>query len=515
MMSVVLVMAAGRYRSDVAYSDQKQDPTLWATTGPGVLQIAPPETLRRSYGSWTLGVIGRIMPRGEGASMSRLGAIFIVVCMVVIAASTGAALYLLAGLHAAESMTVAVAVLTGLAIYGAVTSRSRDRFDVGSQIADLSRGTADLAHQVAEMGRRTAALETQGDRIASIAIEKTRAANEAVTAEIAELGTLVKQLAEAVALHELKFAGKDFDVLAPGDDGQVAPVAPPARPVAPITRPPVIDPQLIETVTEAVGAGRIDLYLQPIVTLPQRKVRYYEAFTRLRTADGAQLTPTQFLPAAEAAGLMSRVDKLLLFRSAQVVRRLQLKNREVGLFCNISASTLNDTRLFPEILQFMDANRALAPALILEMRQSTLHAAGPLEAENLAALRDLGFCFCVDAVTDLRLEPRDLGQRGIRHVKVAASLLLSEAATAGSDIHAADLSDLLARFGVGLIAERVENESQVVDLLEYDVRFGQGYLFSQPRPVRADALLGTAYADEPKAPEASRKVTSAGSSAPL
>jgi cyclic-di-GMP phosphodiesterase TipF (flagellum assembly factor) len=429
--------------------------------------------------------------------------------MVLIAVSVGAALYLLVGLHAAESMMVAVAVLTGLAIYNAVTSRLRDRFDVGTQIADLSRGTFDLAHQVAELGRRTTALESQGDRIADFATEKTRTATEAVTAEIAELGSLVKQLAETVALHEVKFAGKEFDVLGPVDDGQTGPAAQPAVAAA------QVDAQTIEAVTEAIGAGRVDLYLQPIVTLPQRKVRYYEAFTRLRTSDGVLLTPAQFIPAAEAAGLMPRIDKLLLFRSAQVVRRLQLKNREIGLFCNISGSTLNDTRLFPEILQFMDANRALASALILEMRQSTLHAAGPLEAESLAALRELGYFFCMDAVTDLRMEPRDLSQRGIRHVKVATSVLLSEAASVGSDIHAADLSDLLARFGVGLIAERIESENQVVDLLEYDVRFGQGFLFSQPRPVRADALLGTAHSDGPKEPDVSRKVAAAGSGAAL
>ena len=40
--------------------------------------------------------------------------------------------------------------------------------------------------------------------------------------------------------------------------------------------------RLIDAVKEAVEANRIDLYLQPIVTLPQRKVRYYEAVTRLR-----------------------------------------------------------------------------------------------------------------------------------------------------------------------------------------------------------------------------------------
>ncbi len=39
-------------------------------------------------------------------------------------------------------------------------------------------------------------------------------------------------------------------------------------------------------IAKAIDDNRIDLYLQPIVTLPQRKVRYYEAMARLRTADG-------------------------------------------------------------------------------------------------------------------------------------------------------------------------------------------------------------------------------------
>ena len=446
--------------------------------------------------------------------MLRLGAIFVVLCMVLIAVCTGATLYLLVGLNAFESMIVAVAVLTGLAIYNAVTARLRDRSDVGSQIADLSRGTGDLARQVAEIGRRTAALEGQGDKVVDSAAEKTRIATEAVTAELAELGTLVKQLAETVALHELKFAGgKDFGTtsrdqpqrLAEAADGAEAPAA------------NGLD-EMIATIRDAIDSGRVDLYLQPIVTLPQRKVRYYEAFTRIRNAEGIVLQPSEFLEAAEAGGLMPRIDQLLLTRSVQVVRRLQLKNREIGLFCNVAASTLNHPELFPEILQFMDANRALASSLMVEVRQATLRAMGPLETESLAALRELGFRFCMDAVTDLRMEPRELGERGIRYVKVAASFLLGEAASAGSDIHAADLSDLLGRYGISLIAERIEGEAQVVDLLEYDVRFGQGFLFSQPRPVRAEALRGASETDEADSQDETdvpRKIAAGGSGAAL
>src|SRR5262249_12068863 len=68
--------------------------------------------------------------------------------------------------------------------------------------------------------------------------------------------------------------------------------------------------------------------------------------------------------------------------------------------------------------------------------------------------------------------------------------LMARAATAAADIHPADFSDLLGRFGVDLIAEKIESEGIVVDLLDFDVRFGQGFLFSPPRPVRTEVLQG-------------------------
>jgi len=111
---------------------------------------------------------------------------------------------------------------------------------------------------------------------------------------------------------------------------------------------------------------------------------------------------------------------------------------------------------------------------------------GAIELDGLATLRELGFRFCMDQVSDLRIEPRDLADRGVRFVKVPAPVLLSR--TESSDIHAADLSDLLNRHGVSLIADHIESENQVVELLDFDLRFGQGFLFSPPRPVRAEAL---------------------------
>jgi cyclic-di-GMP phosphodiesterase, flagellum assembly factor TipF len=67
-------------------------------------------------------------------------------------------------------------------------------------------------------------------------------------------------------------------------------------------------------------------------------------------------------------------------------------------------------------------------------------------------------------------------------------LILKRAPAPLAGIAPAELSDLLGRFGIDLVADRIELEASVVDLIDADVRYGQGFLFSPPRPVRAEAL---------------------------
>jgi cyclic-di-GMP phosphodiesterase, flagellum assembly factor TipF len=275
-------------------------------------------------------------------------------------------------------------------------------------------------------------------------------------------------------------------------DVPVAPAGPAAPPEPKVAAFSGLDREAISAaIDSAIEAHRIELYLQPVVTLPQRKVRYYEALSRLKVGSGDLVAAADFLPYAESGSLLPKLDSLLVLRCVQVVRRLSLKNRDVGVFCNLAGATLTDSG-FPQLLEFAEANRAIAPSLVFEFAQSAFRAMGPIEHESLAALADRGFRFSMDNLADLRVEPRELNERGFRFIKAPASLLLNRVGGASADIHPADFSDLLGRFGIDLIADRIENESTVVDLLDYDVRFGQGFLFSPPRPVRAEALQGLA-----------------------
>lgn len=455
--------------------------------------------------------------------MIRISTIFIAICMVLVAASLGLVLCSVAGINGTESAIVALAALTFLILYNAVSMRLRDRSDIGTQIADLSRGTADLARQVAEFGRRMAAVE---GRIASASSTNAERI-QSVVGEINELGGLVKQLAATLATHEDLLAAaaanaapveaveqdSPFEQAEPGEK-QPAAVVSEAAPSAGTDRSGQRNQILVlTTLRSAIDENRVDIFLQPIVTLPQRKVRFYEAVTRLHDEQGRILPADEFIDVAESSGLIGRIDHMVMLRCVQVLRRLTVRNKDVGVFCNVAASTLGNSTTFAQILDFLEANRALSAALVLEFKQSTFRNLGPIEAENLAALAQRGYRFSIDHVTDLRLEPRELADRGVRYIKVPASLLLDPKLASTSDIHPSDLSDLLGRFGIDLIAERIEGERAVVDLLDYDVRFGQGFLFAPPRPLRPEGASATAgsspnNAQESKASNGSGKSTS-------
>ncbi|MCO5130456.1 MAG: EAL domain-containing protein [Xanthobacteraceae bacterium] len=435
--------------------------------------------------------------------MIRASTIFVGICMALIAASLGLVLHAVAGIDGPQSALVALVALIFMTLYGAVSMRLAARPKIASQIADLSQGTADLARQVGEFGRRLSAIEGRMTAATSASQDRLNAMHD----EISELGGLVSQLAEAVAAHDDQIA-----------DGLIAAAMPEAAPpfqappppalARPTARPAIVadaravvadddyldidapqprnDAALIDAVRAAIDANRVDIYLQPIVTLPQRKVRFYEAVTRLRDDGDNVIAAEDFIAPAEAAGLIGRIDHGVILRSVQVLRRLTTRNKDVGVFCNIAPATLADPSSFAQCLDFLDANRANAASFILEFRQSAFERLGAVEREHLAALAQRGYRFSIDHVESLRIEPRELADRGVRFIKVSAALLLDQKHAAAADIHAADLSDLLGRFGIDLIAERIEGERAVVDLLDYNVRFGQGFLFAAPKPLRPE-----------------------------
>jgi cyclic-di-GMP phosphodiesterase TipF (flagellum assembly factor) len=283
----------------------------------------------------------------------------------------------------------------------------------------------------------------------------------------------VRQIA-ALLNHYIQNSDKRSGV--PGQDGTAA-------------SPQRSDQSLLTAVKSALEENRVELHLQPIVALPQRKIVYYEGFTRLRDPSGAVILPSEFLRVAEPSGLVGEIDNMLLLRCVQIARKLIKHDRRMGLFCNISTTSLGDETFFPQFIAFLRDNRDLAGSIIFEMTRNSFEKIPMVAERNMGRLFDLGFRFSIDRCDTIDLDLRKLERMGVRYVKISGEKLVQQLVEAKSlpvtgltrQFEPADVSAVFSRYGVELIADRVESERTIVEILELDITHAQGNLFGRPR----------------------------------
>ena len=410
--------------------------------------------------------------------MSTAKTYFSAFALIVACAVIGFALWHLAGLSRVEAALVLACLLLGAAQIVTLMTRDVRQDRATAQVQDLALASTQTIRELESLKQKVADVERG-------AIEVSQAKNQELATQFQVLETLVKQMAERIATAQVSggdamasVAAVNGDAAAHGGNGNGGNGSSGSN----------TDAHLLDMVRRSLEENRVDLYLQPIVMLPQRKTCYYEALTRLRDSAGDVIMPASYLRVAEPAGIMPMIDNLLLFRCVKVMRRLVERNRDIGVFCNISANSLLDPEFFPHFLEFMQQNRELAGSLIFEFSQATVNGAGPLEQESMSLLKEIGFRFSLDHVTDLNIDFNLLSDQGFRFLKVDAHTLIDGMAGAGAQIHSADLRALLARYGIELVAEKVETERDVVNLLDFEVGLGQGYLFSEPRLVREEII---------------------------
>lgn len=261
-------------------------------------------------------------------------------------------------------------------------------------------------------------------------------------------------------------------------------------PGASLPMPPVAydlaEDEILDALREGLRESGVELALQPIVTLPQRKRRFFECFSRVRISDGRVLTPEQYLDIAEQHGLVTAIDNMQLFRCIQILRRIRKGNAGIGFFLNISAHTLADRDFFREFINMMAQNAELAPAIVFEFSQRAMEMADDALLRDLERLAQLGYRFSLDQVTHFDLNPAQLSSHHFRFMKVEAERLIAAARAGALGEDPEEFKRMLDSFAIDLVADHIESETTLLELLDMHLDFGQGYLFGEPRIARAE-----------------------------
>ncbi|SCY87441.1 EAL domain-containing protein [Microvirga guangxiensis] len=374
--------------------------------------------------------------------------------------------------------------------------------------ADEASSNAQLAmDELVAVNERLVALEQllQANPTTTPALRTTMAE---VTGTVGLLGGVVRELAKNVATQnrdvaELKGRLKSDDAL----PEKVAPVMLPQTAVSASRPAPQPAPRKAEEeirrmrlIMQAFESDSIELHLQPIVSLPQRKIRFYEALARLRLADGTLLGPSEFLGALERLGRAPEFDRRVLNRAMAVAYHLITKGSEAIVGVNLTPHSVREPGFLWSLTGLVDAAPETLGKVVLEFPQECWRELDADGKEALSVLRDKGVPLSLDTAIDLRFDARELANLGVRFVKLPAELLVAaeqdEHHHLSPELGVRDFASALRREGIRLVAEHVEREETVPVLSEIGVPLAQGFVFAAPRAVKAE-VLGTA---PPQAP---------------
>jgi cyclic-di-GMP phosphodiesterase TipF (flagellum assembly factor) len=264
----------------------------------------------------------------------------------------------------------------------------------------------------------------------------------------------------------------------------------------PPSMPPPIAPghARLSSVAEAVAAGRMEVRLEPVVGLADHQLHHYEVTVCPRDEKGAYLSLVGQDRQLARTGLLPLIDSARLKWAAQISKSFADEGQNHCVFSPASGESLATDRFLDELANAYRQREALAGELVLVFNQADVRNFGA-EWSALTDMRDLGFRFALEGVTDLDYEFSSLRAAGFAFVKLeAASFLKGLRGGPGGAMAAAEVCRHMSEQGLAVIVGSINDEATRAAVVECGVPLGQGPLFGPPVTLGADDARGSGHA---------------------
>jgi diguanylate cyclase (GGDEF)-like protein len=232
-------------------------------------------------------------------------------------------------------------------------------------------------------------------------------------------------------------------------------------------------------IRRGLDADEFDLEYQPIVDFGTRAIVGVEALLRWNRRAGGRLSPGEFIPAAEASGLIEDLGLFALRRACRDTRRFP----SLKLSVNVSTVQFRSPRLPSRIDAILADSRFPPEQLQLEITESFLLAQPERAKAMIEELRGRGIAIALDDFGTGFSSIGYLKQFSFDRVKLDRSLI--EDVDVDPVKAALVESTVVFAFAMGLsvTAEGVERREEAATLTRLGCREFQGYLFSRPLPL--------------------------------
>jgi len=244
----------------------------------------------------------------------------------------------------------------------------------------------------------------------------------------------------------------------------------------------------------ALDRKELSVYYQPIVSLTTGKLMGFEALVRWQHATQGLVPPDRFIPIAEETGLIIAVGQYVLTEACRQTQFWQENfpgYENLMISVNISSRQFSQPQLVSSILNILDSTGLNPHSLKLEITETSLMENPELAASILDQLDRAGVQLAMDDFGTGYSSLNYLRRFPVHTLKIDKSFVF-RLGTQEEDLEIIRTIIALAHnLRMNVIAEGVENWSQLIQLRSLHCEFGQGYFFAKPlHPDFATSLVG-------------------------
>ena len=242
--------------------------------------------------------------------------------------------------------------------------------------------------------------------------------------------------------------------------------------------------QLRADLHEALDAGQLELFYQPIVDLPTQQVAGFEALLRWRHPERGLVSPLEFISLAEETGLIVPIGRWVLQEATRQAAAWQQCSPlgRLRISVNVSVRQFQHPDLLGDVSTAL-LRSGLDPTLLtLEITESLFVQDAANTARKLEEIKELGVRLALDdfgtgysSLSYLRRFPIDT-------LKIDKSFIDGVATSSEACAVAAAIVQLGQTLRMEVVAEGLEDADQLQTLNDLSCPLGQGYHFAKPLP---------------------------------
>lgn len=250
--------------------------------------------------------------------------------------------------------------------------------------------------------------------------------------------------------------------------------------------PPPLSPaqQHVAAVADSLVAGRVEVELEPILSLVDQRTSHYEVSVNVHGKGGERLVENDGFTGLQGTGLLPLFDSARLSRSVSIAQRLEEKGKKGRIFSAYSPESLTNPSFLSDARAALQERGNIGTQLVIGFQQTHMRAFTSSEWAAIAELRHLHVVFAIDRLTHLDFDMKQLVANGFAFIRIESNQFLAGLRFGGRPVSGSELVRYITGAGMALVVDNINSEQQLQRLAEVGVQLGQGRVFGGRRAVK-------------------------------